>query len=226
MAVLNDGTVAANVAGVGAVVSEGLHTIRLPIDVGTGGWYRVDAISGTIAAALAANSEVFQFRFVAGTMTLALVYKVLISAGVVAVSTAAGPIGFSTMFARSWTVAGTGGTRLSLTGNNAKMRTSFPTSQVNDAGISTTGALTAGTKTLDTQGMGNVLAHVGTAAVTAYTPGVIMPRTALIDADGEGQNPLILAGNEGFIIKTTHVGPAALTYAIGVTVVWAEVAAF
>ena len=176
MAVINDPNVAANVAGVGAVASKGLHTIRLPIDAGTGGWYRVDAISGTIGAALAANSELFQFRFVAGTMSLALVYKVIVSAGLVAVSTAAGPVGFSIVPARSWTVAGSGGTRLTLTGNNAKLRTSFPTSQVNDAGISTTGALTVGTKTLDTQGAGNVLVHVGTAAVTAITPNPLVPR--------------------------------------------------
>lgn len=226
MAVINDGTVAANVAGVGAVVSEGLHTIRMPVDVGTGGWYRVDAISGTIGAALAANSELFQFRFVSGTMSLALVYKVIISAGEVVPATAGGPMGFSLVPARSWTVAGSGGTRLTLTGNNAKLRTSFPTTQVNDAGISTTGALTVGTKTLDTQGFGNVLFHLGTVLVTAIQPGVLCPRTNLLDADGEGQMPVVLAGNEGFIIKTTHTGVAGLTYVVGVTVVWAEVAAF
>lgn len=226
MAVINDPNVAANIAGVGAVVSKGLHTIPLPVDVGTGGWYHADATSGTIGAALAANSELFQFRFVAGTMSLALVYRVMVSAGMVAVATAAGPVGLSLVPARVWTGIGSGGTRLSLAGNNAKMRTSFPTSQVSDIGIATTAALTVGTKTLDTVGQGNALAHVGTAAVTAIPPGVLIQKTDLLDADGAGQSPLVLAGNEGFIIKTTHAGPAGLTYVIGVTIVWAEVAAF
>lgn len=225
MAVINDPTTAANIARVGAAVQEGLHTIRYPIDVGSGGWYRLSAQSGTIGAALAASSEVFQFRFVSGSMSHAVIYKVVVQAGgPVAVATAGGPIGFELVPARSWTVAGSGGTRLSVAGNNAKLRTSYPTSQVADAGIATTGALTAGTKTLDTLAQGNILAGVGTGAVTTYQGAQsLIPRTNLLDADGEGQCPLTLAGNEGFVIRTTHAGPAALTYVVGVTIVWAEV---
>jgi hypothetical protein len=36
----------------------------------------------------------------------------------------------------------------------------------------------------------------------------------------------VCANQEGFVVRTTHVGPATLTYVAGFTIVWAEVTAF
>tara|TARA_R110000868_G_scaffold340880_1_gene601727 strand:+ start:7011 stop:7682 length:672 start_codon:yes stop_codon:yes gene_type:complete len=191
-----------------------------------GNAYRFSSFTGTIAAALAANSEVLQFRFVSGTQTYAIVEKVVLDGmGLVAVATAAGPVGFQMVVARAWTVAGSGGTRIAMTGDNLQMETAEPNSQVNDLGIATTGALTAGTKTLDANAVGQVIGGVGTAAITNYGAGTLMPTQPFMDAS-DGNSPLVLANQEGFIIKTTHTGPAAFTYTVGFTVVWREVTSF
>ena len=211
------------VVGAGEEASKPLHIAQHPL---TGNWYRYSGFTGTIAAATAASSEVLQFRFVSGTKSYALVYKVqLTGLGTVAVATAAGPLGFECVPARAWTAAGSGGTRIATTGDNLQTETAYPVSQVNDLGIATTGALTAGTKTLDANAQGNVIGSIGTGAITTYNmhPGL---NGYLIDSDGEGQQPLVFANQEGFVIRTTHVGPAGLTYVAGFKIVWAEVTDF
>jgi hypothetical protein len=61
--------------------------------------------------------------------------------------------------------------------------------------------------------------------VTIYGPtSLIMPQP-LFDASPENM-PIVLANQEGFIVKTTHVGPTALTYVAGFSIQWSEVAAF
>jgi hypothetical protein len=213
------------IIGGGEEASVPLHIAHHPI---SGNWYRVAAFTGTIAAATAANTEIFQFRFVSGTKTFALVYKVIFDGmGIVAVATALGPIGFNLFPARGWTGAGGGGTAIALTGDNAQMETAIATSQVNNLNIATTGALTAGTKTVDSTAIGQAIGAVGTGAVTTYqAQGTPIPPQPLLDASGAGGMPLVLANNEGFVIRTTHVGPTALTYTAGFTVVWCEVTAF
>jgi len=216
----NGGTI----IGGGEEESAPLHAAQHPV---AGNWYRLAAFTGTIGAALAANSEVFQFRFLSGTKSFALVYRVIFDGmGIVAAATAAGPLGFQLVPARAWTAAGSGGTRIAVSGDNLQMETGLPNSQVNDIGIATTGALTAGTKTLDANAQGQALGGVGTAAVTAYGTTNLIPQQPLLDAMGAGGQPLKLANQEGFIIKTTHVGPATLTYVAGFTVTWVEVTAF
>jgi hypothetical protein len=211
------------VIGAGEEARKPLHVQHMPK---VGNFYRFSSFTGTIGAALAANSELLQFRFVSGTKTFALVHKVIFDGlGIVAVATAAGPLGFQMVIARAWTAAGSGGTRIAMTGDNLQLETSLPNSQVNDLGIATTGALTAGTKSLDANGIGQALGGVGTGAVTIYGPTSIVTPQPLFTFEESGM-PLVLANQEGFIIKTTHAGPAALTYVAGFTVVWSEVAAF
>lgn len=212
------------VIGGGEEASAPLHIARHPL---VGNWYRYAGFTGTIAAATGAGAELLQFRFVSGTKTYALVYKVQFTGmGIVAVATAAGPLGFEHVPARSWTVAGSGGTRIATTGDNLQTETALPVSQVNDLGISTTAGLTAGTKTLDANAQGNIISGIGTGAVTIYGGTSVVPAGMLLDADGEGQQPLVLANQEGFVVRTTHVGPAGLTYVAGFKIVWVEVTAF
>lgn len=222
-----EGGVSGALAGVGAEAASPLHTVRLPLSYGSGGFYRVGATSGTMAAALAANSEIFQFRYVTAASRLAAIYKVSISAGANVAATAAGLVTLRMAAARSWTAAGSGGTRLTLTGDNVNLRTSMATSEVNAAGISTTGALTAGTKTLDTTDLAAITTGIGTGALTVAADFTIIPQTALFDADGEGQHPLILANQEGFVIRNgANAWPATMTWGFSVNVLWAEIPAF
>lgn len=192
-----------------------------------GNAYRFSGFTGTLPAALAANSEVLQFRFLSGTKTFAVVEKIIFDgSGMVAVATAMGPLGFAVFPARTWTVAGSGGTRIAQTADNLQLETALPNSQVTDLGIATTAALTVGTKTLDANSIGQAIGGVGTALITSYggNTTVISPQ-ALLDATAGG-TPLVLANQEGFVIRTTHVGPAGLTYAAGFTIQWREVAAY
>jgi len=226
MAVL-EGGVSAALAGVGAEASSPLHMVRMPVSYGSGGFYRVGATSGTMAAALAANAEIFQFRYVTAASRIALVKKISISAGANVAASAAALATLRATIARSWTAAGSGGTRLTLTGDNVNLRTSMATSEVNDAGISTTAGLTAGTKTLDTTDFGAISFGIGTGAITVSVPLVLLPLTPLFDSDGEGQHPIVLANQEGFVIRNgANAFPAALTWNFSVNVLWAEVPAF
>ncbi len=209
-------------ANVGEVASAAQHVALHPR---AGNWYRYSGYTGIIAAAVAANSEVLQFRFVTGAgKTLALVTRVeLEGLAVIAAATAAGPLGFELVPARSWTAAGSGGTRIATTGDNLQMRTSEPVSQVSDLGIATTGALTAGTKTLDANAIGGVMAGIGTAAITSFGLGGLSGHLMSQEA---AELPLVLANQEGFVVRTSHVGPATLTYVARFGIEWCEVTDF
>lgn len=226
MAVIEGGTSGA-LMGVGAEAASPAHTIRFPVSYGAGGFFRVGAVSGTMAAALAANAELFQFRFVTAASRIALVHKVSISAGANVAASAAALAAFRMTVARAWTAAGTGGTRIVLTGDNVNLRTAMATSEVNDAGISTTAGLTAGTKTLDTTDVGARAFGIGTGAITTSPQLNLVELTPLFDSDGEGQHPLVLANQEGFVIRSgTNAFPAGMTWHFAVNVLWAEVPAF
>jgi hypothetical protein len=216
----NNGTI----IGAGEEARKAGHVMVMPKG---GNHYRYSGYTGTIGAALAANSEVFQFRFLSGVKSYALIHMIRFDGmGIVAVSTAAGPIGFEALIARSWTAAGSGGTRIAVTGDNLNIETVNPNSQVNDLGIATTGALTAGTKTLDANAIGGVLGGVGTGAVTIYGPTGLIAPTYLFEDGETGNCPIVLGNQEGFVIRTTHAGPTALTYAARFSVSWTEVTAF
>ena len=225
---------AIQIQGNGGVVAEvdgttfrALRVTNRPINYGSLGYYRAGAVSGTIAAALAANSELFQWRWSDAT-NLGLLYKIEVSAGANVAASAAAISSFNLTAARSWTVAGSGGTRFTMTGNNAKLRTSMGTSLINDIGIASTGALTAGTKTLDTTNLGSIGFGIGTGALTVSLPlTFVSPGDGkLFDADGEGFHPFIAAQNEGVVVRSGIIFPAAMTWQFGVNCVWAEAAAF
>ena len=101
-----------------------------------------------------------------------------------------------------------------------KLETGLATSQTNDIGIATTGALTAGTKTLDANSIGGVLTGVGTGAVTIYGGTSLAAPWPIFRAADGGNMPLVLGNQEGFIIRTTHAGPTSLTYVARFGVVW------
>lgn len=226
MAVI-EGGVSGVLAGVGAEAASPLHIARYPISVGAGGAYKMAPVSGTMAAALAANSEIFQFRYVTSQDRVCIVYRVNISAGVNVAATAAALIAFRMCVARGWTGIGSGGNRVTLTGNNCKLRTSVATSEVSDAGISSTTGLVAGTKTLDTTDVGAIAQGIGTGAITTAVALPLVPKTPLFDAEGEGQFPLVLADEEGFIVRSgSNNFPATMTWHFSVEVVWLEVPVF
>jgi hypothetical protein len=231
MAVINDPNIAANVQrvgmGSGMVWTPG-HAVSGPLPVGAGGGYRLSMQSGTMAVSLGANAEIFQFRYVTGASRVCLVHGISLSAGPNVAATAAVLAAFRATIARAWTVAGSGGTRATLTGNNQKLRTGHATSEVSDAGISTTAALTAGTKTLDAQDIGSVAFGIGTGAITTGVGLQWVPKTSLMGEFLGGLAwPLALANQEGFVIRIgANAFPAGATWTFGVDVAWSEVDGF
>lgn len=204
-----------------------LRSTARPLDVGSLGHYRLSMATGTIGAGLAAGAELFQFRWTDATR-LCVIYKILISAGANVAASAAAIVTLEAAIARSWSAAGTGGGTATITGNNQKVRTSMGTTLLGEARVATTAALGAGTKTLDTQGIGNVTMGIGTGAITTSLSLAFLPKTDLVEIDdGSSYHPIVLATNEGFVVRNGATAfPAGLTWGLGVTVVWAEIAAY
>src|SRR5262245_49644669 len=230
MAVINDPNTAANVAAVGAKTYSPLHTLGGPFPVGAGGAYRINMISGTIAASLGANSELFQFRYVTAVARVALIHGVTVSAAmIVAPAVGTTPVNMQLVgkIARAWTADGTGGTAATLTTNNQKLRTSQATSEVVSARMATTAALGAGTKTFDAQNFGGVTGGVYFDLAAGDADGTLIRQTNLLgEFAGSLGFPLVLANQEGFSVLSGLVMPATLTWNLSVNVLWSEVDSF
>lgn len=230
MATINDPILDTNVARVGmgsGMVWSPQHVTSGPLPPGTGGGFRLSMVSGTIGAAIAANSELFQFRYLTGASRVCLVHGISVSAGCNVAATAAALLSLRATIARNWTADGTGGTAANLTGNLQKLRTAFATSEVSSARMSTTAALGAGTKTLDNQDIGGVSYGVGTGAITTALSLNLVPKTNLLgDFVGSLAFPLVLAHQEGFVVRTGIINPATMTWALTVDVAWSEAQAF
>lgn len=228
MAVINDPNTAGNIAAVGNKAYSGVHTLGGPFPVGSGGAYRISSASGTMAVSLASGAEIFQFRYVTAANRVALIFGIAISAGANVAATGAALLTLRATVARAWTVAGSGGTRLTMTGNNGKQRTSHATSEVNDIGIATTAGLTAGTKTLDAQDLGSITFAPITGAITTGVIFNLFPKTNLLGEFIGGLGwPLVLANQEGFAIRSgANAFPAGMTWNFSVDVLWSEVDQF
>jgi hypothetical protein len=172
--------------------------------------------SGTIAAGLAANSPVFSLRYTGSGV--AVIRRVSVS--VAELTGSAGGLASLQMFsARAFTASDSAGTAGTLTGNNGKLRTSLATTGVGSIQIATTGTLTAGTRTLDTDPMAGLVASLTTTANTG-----LLNQSVLYEPSKAGDYPLELANNEGFVIQMTV--PATGTEVLQVRVDWEEYSAF
>lgn len=201
------------------------RTENKPIEYGALGAYTYGGFTGILPAALAANSEIFQFRWADATR-LAIIRKVRISASVSTTFFAAGvPVQIDLVKSTGWTVAGTGGTALTPAAL-LKRRTSMASTLVasGDIRIATTAALGAGTKTLETLSLSSIVAS---GPITASLNGeIIAPGTILWQAEiADGEHPLVLAQNEGFSIRSVAV-PATGTWQCAISIDWTEVTAY
>jgi len=211
---------------VGAFAAKGAHTINKPTDYGSLGQYRVSVVTGTLAAALAANSQLFQFKWTDATR-FAVITKIRWKFETLTRFTA-GTItdfGLDAFIVRSFALGG-GGTTLTLSGDNNQLRTNMGASlaQIN---VSTTATLTAAT-TLDTQPFAQSFAF-GSQVV----PSATVAQEGIKGWDGEfvadianGEMPLVLAQNEGVAIRNRTVWPVAGTGVYMFEIQWAEVTAY
>lgn len=189
-----------------------------PTDPGALGSYSATFKSGIMAAGLAAAAPVVAFLWKPATVptSLALIRRVKWGWYNLGTGFAAGDVLFEMFVARAFTVQDTGGGAATLTTNNAKLRTSFATTQA-AVQVSATATLTAGTRTLDTNPLRSLFATVPT---TAFNPATVVD-TVMYEAR-PGEQPLTLAGSgEGFVIQATV--PATGTWTFGCAVDWDEV---
>lgn len=194
-----------------------------PMPFGSRGGYSIALTTGILPAALAANSEIFQFRWVDGSGRIAILRRIGISAVVSTTFFAAGvPVQIDARDARAWTAQGTLGTGITFAANDQKKRTNFGTSLLaaGDVRIATTAALGAGTKTLD----GNAFAAIAAPGpITASLNGMIIaPNTTLWTPNQASEYPRVYANQEGFVVRSVAV-PATGTWTATVTVDWDEI---
>jgi hypothetical protein len=117
------------------------------------GHYRTAAVSGLVAGA-AAGSTLFSARLApTGTAQYirAVLQRLRMQMAIISPFTAAQEIYCAAYKAHSWTAADTGGTSLTLTAPNAMLNDIADNAPQLAIQVATTGAMTAGTRTVDSQ---------------------------------------------------------------------------
>ena len=178
-------------------------------------WLSYGAVSGALAG-VAANGPLFSLRNTGAN--LLMVRRVQVGFVTTAAFTAAQGLVYQMLKANGFTVSDTGGTALYVAGQN-KHRLGFTNiTAAPDIRISTTAALGAGTRTLETVSM-------GIAGGTSNGLGTSMPMTALLSHD-TGDHPVILAQNEGLVITNVIAMGAAGVIQLHVNIELAEMASY
>ena len=186
-----------------------------------GGAYRMGTISGIMAAGTATSlGKLFAARWApTNTALLAAIRKIEVSVGELT-AFAAGFTSFQVFMERAYTAAdATGATASTMTTNNGKLRTSYPTSAGMVFQTATTGLISGGTSTSDAQPFA---VASGSVVATSGAPPWVLPIT-LFEAK-PGDTPLVLANLEGFTVRA--IFPATGTATLGYTVTWDEGSAF
>lgn len=201
-----------------------LKITQRPPYVGSNGAYRICALSGlitTIAAGTGSAGHLFTMRWTHATM-LCVVTKLRAKWTTVAGFTAAQEIGMDAYMARSYTADHAGGTAVTLTTNSGKKRASYGTTNMASMRIASTTALTGSSFTLDP----HPIAYGGAAELAT---GATIPKTAfsldIVDEATAG-HPIVLATNEGIVVRNLILMGAAGTARVGVEVEWLEVDAY
>ncbi len=130
---------------------------------------------------------------------------------------------------RSFSGSHTGGTALTLTGSSFKKRSSMSSTLFTDLRIATTAALGGGTITVDAHPFAQSLRKGNRVNPAAATEETIQPTDDALDWSADphrGDHPIVLAQNEGIVIRNRTVWPAAGTGIVVVQFDWAEVTAY
>jgi hypothetical protein len=185
------------------------------------GAYQLSMASGaltTVAASTASAGTVFSFRYAPGGSTVCVVKRVSVGFVTTTAFGAAQQMGYGLFAARSFSGADSGGTAATLSGNNQKYRTSLATTSVSNINMATTGALTAGTRTLDSQALGSAYFWVPAA-------GTSLVQTDLLSYD-PNDYPFVLANQEGFVIQNLVLMGATGVGTLVVNVEWFEATSY
>jgi len=221
MAILEGGT-SGSLMGVGAESGMPAHFVAKPDPAGALGIYRTSHRCAVIAAQ-AANSRLFEIQNAHAT-NLVVVHSVRVQWLQTAAHTAAIEDSLDMFKCTSFSAVDTTNT---VTPAVSKLRTSFGTPGANVRGVTVAGAaagMTGGTLTKDTNPIVQVPQWLLLAVPTGGpTPFVSSGWNANV-ADGE--SPLILVQNEGFIIENRVLLGAAAGSSVYIDVLWSELTAY
>lgn len=194
-----------------------------------GGHFYLAATFSNTAAQPATPSQIFSLRW-ADTRTLFVLKQVTISSAITTAFGASQLIDYDLVRATSFSTNPTGGTSITPATTAQKARSAnMSGSLLATSGsimISSGGALTAGTQTLDTQPFGYGICSVqyGTGAANTIVPPPGMQN--FYDVRDFGEHPIVLAANEGFVIRTASNYGATGVVKFGVFIVWSEVPSY
>lgn len=183
------------------------------------GVYKIAVSTGALTAG-AATKLIFYARWTHATRR-AFIRELSLTGLIATTAFAAGSVLAEAMIARSFTAenGAPGGTALTLTGNNAKQRTAFPTTDMAVIRASTTAVLGAPTWTLDAQAYAAIQSHssAGWNGATPIIGSQFLPTMELIKLSDP---PPILEANEGVAIQVTVPGTGVWT--AGISMTWSE----
>lgn len=216
MAIIRDGVTAANLLGVDPTL-RALRSSLHPME--SLGQYTLSEFTG-LTTGIAANGEVFQVRWTDATNLMVLRYLKIRWATVTGF-TAAQECALSASKVSAWSADGSGGTTITPSVSNTTNRNSYPVSKIGSMRIATTGALTAGTKTIAANPFLTMMRKTMAAAATVQ------------DTDFEAEfrssegnvSPIILAQNEGIVVRNVIAMGAAGTARLAITLYWEEILA-
>lgn len=183
------------------------------------GHFRANLITGTTVS-LAANAPIASFRWT-DSKSYAVILSITATANVNATITTGTVVDLEAILARGFTVSDTAGTAV-VPSSGLKSRNNMGNSLIGDLRIATTTTLTAGTRTLDTVGFG--FACFGLGLTTSGANSAMGVK--VYQWDTLGQHPIIIAFNEGFILRVPTAGPVTGGIRYGITIDWAEVPTF
>lgn len=220
---------AGTVAEVDGTAHRALRVASRPVEAT--GHYGLSVVTGTLAAALAANAVVFSARWSAASLCIITSLKTrFLPLTPFTVATLTDHTSFDVVMGTGFTASHTGGTALTMTGHSFKRRTSMATTSFTDLRIATTAALAgAAGLTLFPHPLAQSLRKGNRVNPAAATEETISPTTDGIDVDiyvGDGMHPIVLAQNEGIIVRNRTVWPAAGTGILMVAMDWAEATAY
>lgn len=219
MANILDPTTPANVARVNA--NGALSITPTPT---AGGQYA--AGFETTSLAFTNNVVVWDFRNNSSNLVLVTSLEAHITEMAIAAASATGLRATLQLFVgRAYTAQSTtNATALTLSGNNAKLRTSYATPNVQIGFASAVGGITGGTVTEDATALATSTQGVQDAAITAAaSPGVNQPKSndrPLIWQPTDYSGPIVLAANEG--IRIRYLVTTAAAVIVSGSVSWGE----
>lgn len=199
----------------------GLVTAREPY-IGANGAYRLSEETGlitTVAAGTASAGHIFALRYAHATKLMLIT---MFRARWVTISgfTAAQEVGLQLFRTTAYTVAHSGGTSITTTGEELRKRATHGNANNITANISTTGALTNGTHTIDTHKLASG-SFAELAAGAAVPKGFFEIGFAMNDP--AYSHPLVLSNNQGLILRNSILMQAGGTARVSVEMEWLEV---